>query len=69
MSPATQNHDWGHVAHGVHMLKHAMESEQGKAVMNKAAGAAVAVAAALPVLLPVLAIGAGVTAVLWWWKK
>jgi hypothetical protein len=64
------NHEWRQAAHGgVHLLKHALESEQGKAMMKKAVGTAVAAAAAAPILLPVLAIGAGVTAAIWWFKK
>ena len=37
--------------------------------MKKAVGTAVAAAVAAPILLPMLAIGAGVTAAIWWWKK
>jgi hypothetical protein len=70
LTMSAHNNELKHLAHGgVHLLKHAMETEHGKAVLKQTVGAAVAATVAAPLLLPVLAIGAGVTAAIWWWKK
>lgn len=64
------SHEWRQATHGaVDLLKHALETDQGKAMLKKAVGTAVAAATVSPILLPVLAIGAGVTAAIWWFKK
>lgn len=67
----SQENNWGHVAtHATgHLMKHALETEPGKQVVRRAATAVVAVATAIPPLLPLVAVGGAVAGLIWWFSK
>jgi len=52
--------------HAPHVIKHVMESPQGKELSRNIAAGATALAVACPPLLPLAAVGAA-AAGLWWW--
>jgi hypothetical protein len=62
----SHKNEWQHAAHaGAHLLKHTLQTEQGKQAVRAVAGTAVAVATTVPVLLPLVAA----TGLFWWLSK
>jgi hypothetical protein len=62
----SHNNDWHHAAHATHVVKHLLETETGHAATKVAFSTAVAVATAVPVLIPLVAVSG---LAFWWLKK
>ncbi len=61
----SKNDDWSHAAHAAHIVKELLETETGHAATKVAFTTAVAVAAACPILIPLVAA----SGLAWLWSK